>query len=158
MHARASRVCLLCPVRAHCRAHAEGRAEAIPPAKVRPPRKALALAVAAFTRGGALLLAQRTGRGLFGGLWELPSTEVPRTRARRRSRREWTDAFGAGIRLGAPLGRVERTLTHRALTLRAFRCEVRGRVAGSAGLRFVAPGALAELGIPSAVSELLGRL
>ncbi|MGA9521375.1 MAG: NUDIX domain-containing protein, partial [Myxococcaceae bacterium] len=67
--------------------------------------------------GEELLLARRAEGGLFGGLWELPSAEVPPGAP--------DDALGLALRallgrsrkVGGVLGRVKRTLTHRDLVL-----------------------------------------
>ena len=109
--------CLLCPVREHCGALASGRVKELPPPRVRAARQQLRLAVAVWRRGEELLLARRAEGGLFGGLWELPSAEVPPGAP--------DDALGLALRallgrsrkVGGVLGRVKRTLTHRELVL-----------------------------------------
>ncbi len=65
--------CLLCPLRAACRAFAEGDPERYPerrPAKETPVRRLFAFVVR--DAAGRVLLAQRPETGLLGGLWELP--------------------------------------------------------------------------------------
>jgi A/G-specific adenine glycosylase len=107
-----------CPVSFACAANRIGLQEKIPAPKIRAARRALLLACAvAGTRDG-LVLARRAERGLFGGLWELPSIEV-------------ADEVAAPATLRSLLGtrteskgqpvRVERTLTHRELRLLLYR-------------------------------------
>ncbi|MGV3620107.1 MAG: A/G-specific adenine glycosylase, partial [Archangium sp.] len=67
--------CLLCPVRAECGAFIQGRVGELPPPKKAAKRKRLELHVAFARKGREVLLARREEKGLFGGLWELPSTE-----------------------------------------------------------------------------------
>src|SRR6266511_2318968 len=149
-----SPACERCPVAPLCAARAAGRAREVPAPRRRPARRPLALACAIVRRGPSILLARRPAGGLFARLWAPPAAELgpdePPARALARALR------GAALRArpGAELAACERTLTHRELTLRAFACEVRGRVREGAELRFVAPGGLAELGIPAAVREL----
>ncbi len=153
-----SPACGRCPVAPLCAARAAGRAREVPAPRRRPARRPLALACAIVRRGPSILLARRPAGGLFARLWAPPAAELgpdePPARALARALR------GAALRArpGAELAACERTLTHRELTLRAFACEVRGRVREGAELRFVAPGGLAELGIPAAVRELLSRI
>ena len=142
--------CLLCPVRGRCTALGSGRVADIPAPKTPPRRRALHLALAAVRRDDAVLLVRRDGTGLFGGLWELPGvecepgTEVEALRAR------WPQ-------LGAPrpLGRVERTLTHRALTLDVFAVE---GLEPPDGARWVSAAEASTLGISAAMQAVLRRV
>lgn len=108
--------CLLCPVRAHCGALASGRVDQLPPPRVRAPKQALRLAVAAWRRGDALLFARRAEGGLFGGLWELPAAEVATTAASPELEQTLCTLLGK-LEVKRALGTVRRTLTHRELTL-----------------------------------------
>ena len=65
-------VCLRCPVRAGCRAHAAASVSRFPaPKSKREPRAVDALAVL-IERRSRLLLLRRPPSGLWGGLWEPP--------------------------------------------------------------------------------------
>ncbi|WP_225204750.1 A/G-specific adenine glycosylase [Novosphingobium huizhouense] len=64
--------CLLCPLRAHCRALAQGEPERLPvkaAKKAKPLRKGRAFWI---ERDGAVLLVRREGRGMLGGMRALP--------------------------------------------------------------------------------------
>jgi A/G-specific adenine glycosylase len=152
--------CGRCPVAPVCAARAHGRAAELPAPRRRPTRRALVLACAIVRENGRVLLARRPAEGLFGGLWAPPSAEVA----------EGEDAAGAiggalrrdhGLRcaVGPELCACERTLTHRTLTLRAFRCTpVRPAPQRCGGLSWVAEGALGAWGLPAAVRALLARV
>ncbi|MCH7628562.1 MAG: A/G-specific adenine glycosylase [Proteobacteria bacterium] len=64
--------CLLCPLRPHCAAFAQGAPERLPvkaAKKAKPVRKGRAFWI---ERDGAVLLVQREGRGMLGGMRALP--------------------------------------------------------------------------------------
>jgi A/G-specific adenine glycosylase len=144
--------CLLCPLRDDCRALASGAVDRIPAPRPRAARKAMQLAVAVIRRGEAVLLVQREGTGLFGGLWELPAVEVsaggdPRTALKA----AWPGATVAA----QPLASVERTLTHRDLRLTAF--QVTGLRPPDSG-RFVGAAEIEGLGVSAAMQAVLAHV
>jgi len=143
--------CLLCPVRSHCAALANGRVAEIPSPRVRTERRSLHLAVAAVRRGDTVLLVRRDGTGLFGGLWELPGVECAPGGEVAGLRARWPE-IGATAR---PLGRVERTLTHRALTLEVY--EVDG-LAPPEGARWATAQQIESLGVSAAMQAVLRRV
>jgi A/G-specific adenine glycosylase len=151
-------MCLLCPVRRHCRALARGRVAQLPPPRVRRPPKALTLALAVWREGERVLLARREEKGLFGGLWELPAVELPAEVEAPPSAR-LAEALGVPLTLGAPLGEVQRTLTHRALTLRLYPVTAGTRPRGSAPayreLTWATPAEAAALGMSTAMAKAL---
>ena len=120
-------LCRRCPVGRSCEARRSGRPAALPGPRRRPAQRLLELALARIERDGRLLLERRPGRGLFGGLWQLPGVEIARgwgTRALLRG--DLGARLGVRCRLGDELAVVERALTHRRLVLRVFRGEVWG--------------------------------
>jgi len=143
--------CLLCPVRAHCVALARGRVGEIPAPKVRTARRALHLAVAAVRKGDTVLLVRRHGTGLFGGLWELPGVECTPGGEIDALRARWPE-IGDTLR---PLGRVKRTLTHRALTLEVY--EVDGP-APPEGARWATAQEIESMGVSAAMQAVLRRV
>jgi A/G-specific adenine glycosylase len=143
--------CLLCPVRARCAALASGRVADIPAPKMPPRRRALHLAVAAARRDDAVLLVRRDGTGLFGGLWELPGVECEPGAEVESLRARWPEVGPAP----RPLGRVERTLTHRELTLEVFAVEA---LEPPEGARWVSAEEASTLGISAAMQAVLRRV
>jgi A/G-specific adenine glycosylase len=144
-------LCLLCPWRDACSARAQGREEALPPPRARPKKAHLHVAAAWCERKGRILLAQRPGRGLFGGLWEMPSVEG----GDGESLRALFDPPPAGA--GEHLGTVRRTLTHRELQIDVYALKLPARAAlrEGKGARWVTPGELDELGVSSATRQAL---
>ena len=135
-------------MRARCVALASGRVADIPAPKAPPRRLALHLALAAARRGDAVLLVRRDGTGLFGGLWELPGVECAPGSELEALRARWPEVGPAP----RPLGRVERTLTHRALTLDVFAVE---GLEPPEGARWVTAAEASTLGISAAMQAVL---
>lgn len=109
--------CMICPLRTHCVAHAEGRPEAfpvLPPKRRAPRRRALA---AVWRRGDTILLVRRPAEGLFGGLYDLPWTFDDAGTGPVALQRWLEEELGASFEVGAQLGTVRHTLTHMRLEL-----------------------------------------
>ncbi len=146
--------CLVCPVSRHCRALAQGDARRLPLPRARLEKKPLRLACAVVRRGARVLLIRRAEKGLFGGLWELPSAELA----------PGSDARGALARLGfaamadAPIGAVKRTLTHRLLTIELWPCAAPAARALPAEGRFASPGDWSALGLSTAMRKALEKI
>lgn len=73
--------CEGCPVRAHCLAYQAGRPTDFPTAAARPTQRPVQLRCAVVVREGArgaqFLVCQRPADGIWGGLWEFPTREMP---------------------------------------------------------------------------------
>lgn len=108
--------CLLCPLRAACRASAKGNPERFPAR--RPPRELPVRRFFAFVVRDAtdrILLAQRPETGLLGGLWELPMAPVVATPGRRNgaaAARRALDALGLQARTLRSLGEIVHVFSH----------------------------------------------
>lgn len=109
--------CLLCPARSDCGALRLGRIAQVPPSRARPTRRMLRLAVALWRRKGRYLLARRPDRGLFGGLWELPSIELGANVGSEGIEAALRRLLGHSIRCQGLVAIIERSLTHRDLQL-----------------------------------------
>lgn len=113
--------CELCPLAGCCAARSAGRERELPPARSRRAPRRVEMVCAVVESRGRLLLARRPGDGLFGGLWELPSAEVPPSEDPRAALASSLAERGLRVAIGERLARVERALTHRRLALTAFR-------------------------------------
>ena len=110
--------CLLCPVADGCKARAAGRQEELPvkpPKKAKPQRKGAAFWI---ERTGEVLLAQRPGTGMLGGMRALPDDG-------------WSaggDGTGTKPLAGEwrVLGAVRHTFTHFALELTVHAVTISG--------------------------------
>ncbi len=68
--------CLLCPVRAHCVAHREGRVDELPNLGPRATATSREFHTFVVERDGKFLVAQRPAGIVNAGLWEFPNLEV----------------------------------------------------------------------------------
>jgi A/G-specific adenine glycosylase len=151
--------CERCPVTSLCAARRAGLEREVPPARKRPVPRPLVLGCAVVRQGDAILVARRPARGLFAGLWSLPSAELrPDDDPRRALARALRGEHGLRAAVREEVAACERTLTHRALMLRAFRCELRGPLRETRRLRFASPRVLRGLAIPAATRALLEHI
>ena len=145
-----SPLCLACPVRSHCDAHAKGDAESLPIKKKKPkPTRMRAVAVC-VERKGRVLAVRRPESGLMAGLWELPGGEIEAgAEAKDRVAGVLRAAVGLELLDAERVGAVEHLFTHRRLELEVFRARIEpgGRVrrSGFIAHKWVAPGALLDL-------------
>jgi len=86
--------CGKCPLSPQCAAHRDGTLENFP---TRPPQKELPVrhfaALLLRDSEGRVLLAQRSGRRLLNGLWELPCGETPRPATTADAKRVYASLF-----------------------------------------------------------------
>ena len=153
--------CLTCPIQPVCRAFREGLTDRIPSGGRRTRVLAARMVVAAVRRAdGCLLFVQRPDKGLWGGLWELPSEQagddenLEQTRLRLAARLR-----SIGQLDPAPTGEVTRLLTHRRVTFTVFhgRSAKRSRIEriGDQPARWIQPDDVCELGVSRAGEAVL---
>lgn len=146
--------CGECPVASLCRAFANGDQERLPLPRVRLEKKPLRVACAVVKdESGRTFMCRRAERGLFGGLWELPSVEIGPEDSPGRA------LEGIGFRLGGvrEIGRVKRTLTHRILTIELWPASFASRRPPVEG-RFIAPDDWPSLGLSTAMKKSLSAV
>lgn len=67
-------LCDRCPARDFCRAHLEGKTDALPVKAPKKPRKVEQRTVFLLFYGNKVALRRRESKGLLAGLWEFPNT------------------------------------------------------------------------------------
>jgi A/G-specific adenine glycosylase len=114
--------CLLCPVRAFCRAADAGVQDKIPEPKPAKATPVLRRWVVCVRRGeGAYLIEQRPADGRWAGLWQFVTVEADATAP---SAETLSAAVGLPLRNLRPLMTVRHGLTHRQYVFDAFTAEV----------------------------------
>lgn len=112
-----SPACLVCPLREACRAHAAGRAAALP---IKTPKKkptAVTHTVLAVHRRGRYLFEQRPATGLWSNMWQLPTLETAGDPAEHLRQR-----FGLTITPPEPRHRFTHQTTHRTIQFDLVHC------------------------------------
>ena len=158
---RRNPACGRCPLSGLCAARAAGLARVLPRPRGRRERGELLLACAFLERGGEVLLARRSGRGLFTGLFCFPYVEVSPGGDPRRALLKGLARAGLSVRVGPEGGSALRVLTHRDLWMVAFHCRLVGRPRDGEGrpeFRWVARSRLLLAGLPAAMEALLPAL
>ena len=145
--------CSACPVASFCRAFEQGDQNRLPLPRVRLEKKPLRLVCAAIRDDAERVwMIRREAKGLFGGLWELPSAEIPPEA----DAREVLRKMGFCAQAEMPLGRVRRTLTHRLLTIELWPASFACGIQPSEGTgRFVSPCDWPDLGLSTAMRKAL---
>jgi A/G-specific adenine glycosylase len=122
--------CLVCPVRAVCRARALGIERELPCSKAKAkPRVERRWALLA-TSGASVLLAQRRSNVRFGGMWEPPSILRPDDSpagdepARKAAMKRLATLAGAKLGKVTVAGEVTHVLSHRRLEITVLGAEL----------------------------------
>ncbi len=159
--------CGVCPLRRSCAARRLGLTEILPRAKRRRTPEALNIVALAVERDGRLLFVRRPARGLWGGLWDLPTEAVACGERPTQALRRLVRRLAGGRRaVGRPVGRITRLLTHRKVTFRLYRLTgtpaargiPAGRLAGDTGYRWLKPDESGRVGVSRAVQSLIAML
>lgn len=150
--------CDACPLRASCRAHASGCAEALPEIPARPKPQAVRMAAAlVFHRARVATVQLGPEAPRWAGLWQFPNTELapdePEAEGALRAARL---ALGAAVRLDAELGALTHSVTRYRVRLAAFRCTLDRRPppARDGALVWRRPSELDAIAMPSAHRRL----
>ena len=140
-----------CPLRAICRARAEGRQAELPvarPRKVLPERE---VTLMILSDGETVLLERRPASGIWGGLLSLP--ELPAG--------DDVDAFAARLGCQATvrhaLPAIRHSFTHFHLLISPIYCRIERRppAVGEGIWQWLAPGEIASAALPAPIARLL---
>lgn len=155
-------LCHACPVSRFCQARAGGLQEERPLRRSRPPVPHRELVAAYVVRGERLLLLRRRPEGLLGGLWELPNLEIAASEGEAEAvQRLLQERLGVQAKVGEQLATVRHAYTHYTLTVRAYRCELRGEPQAKEpwdAARWVSIGEREALGLSGVTIKVLTRL
>jgi A/G-specific adenine glycosylase len=145
--------CDACPLRDGCVARATGRQALLPtprPRRARPRRTAVALIAA--REDGAVLLQQRPGDGLWGGLWMFPQFESEDLAL------AWLSDLDAGDSTVKRLAPYEHAFTHYDLTLHPVVAAVMSSYPLPAGYIWYDVASPPRIGVTKPVTALLSLL
>jgi A/G-specific adenine glycosylase len=152
--------CGLCPLRADCRAYAEGLAETLPYREEkgeRPVRRGVAFV--AFRSDGAVLLRERPLRGLLGGMLETPSSPWTTAKPNAKTTRDHAPLDADWRKVP---GLVAHTFTHFHLELDVYRAAIGSDAAlrpeaEPERCRWLKPRDLAGAALPSVMRKVIAH-
>jgi A/G-specific adenine glycosylase len=124
--------CLLCPVRQHCRALADGAQEQVPPPRKARPAPLLKRWTFCIRHGERWLIEQRPSRGRWAGMWQFITIEPAPGGGGgdlKLHRSTLDDHLPLPVSRPRPLGLVRHALTHRRYEFSVYAC----RAAAEAG-------------------------
>ncbi len=156
-------VCGECPLRAHCRAYAQGTQEQRPvkPARAQTPHYDVSAGMIWNDRG-ELLIAQRPLEGLLGGLWEFPGGKQEEGETLPEClQRELREELAIEVEVGDLFVKVRHAFTHFKITLHAFECRYVGgepQTLGVLAWAWVVPEALDRYSFGKADRQVIAAL
>jgi len=149
-----------CPVVENCLARKRGTVADRPPMKPTREKPERVAAAALVALGDRLLVVQRPAAGLLGGLWDLPSVDLPAPQNGDSPVRQLESGLardlGLSISIGEEVGEVHHTFSHFRLRLLVYRGAWRWSVPSSGCVwRWAWLAELEELAFPIYVRRLL---
>lgn len=155
--------CSGCPLRACCRARAEGDPEQYPKKEkaAAVPHRHVGAGII-VRRDGHILIAQRREDAMLGGMWEFPGGgQEPGESLSRCVARELREELGIQVRVGPRLLTVRHAFSHFTMDLHAYWVRIhsgRPRPLQCADLAWVRPSQIAKYPLPRADQRILKKL
>lgn len=152
-------LCLLCPVRAFCRAYEAGDQEIIPRPKKRSSTKIEAV-VGIIRKDGKFLIQKRPSSGLLADLWEFPGGKREAEETLEQAlRRELREELGVEVADARPLITVRHAYTRFRVRLHAYECRLKSDPkTDPKKLRWVSLRALRRYPFPSGSARIVDKL
>ncbi|WP_042356737.1 A/G-specific adenine glycosylase [Bacillus rubiinfantis] len=118
-----SPACLLCPVRDHCQAFAEGVQNELPiKTKKRKVRQVILATAVLSDESGKFIIHKRPSSGLLANLWEFPTIEInhPLQTDRNHLEELFQDKAKTKVKLEKVIGQVEHVFSHLVWNLKVY--------------------------------------
>ena len=153
---RSRPACGDCPMQTDCKAHSQQRVADFPGRKPRKslPVKQLMMPVVLNERS-EVLLEKRPPSGIWGGLWSLPECDNDEEFD------HWCETHGCNADSIEPLPPFKHSFSHYHLMIQPCPLRLQGanhRIADAASMAWQPLSELDQLGLPSPIKKLLGRI
>ena len=148
--------CALCPLNEDCAARVLGTQETFPrkaPKKSGTLRRGAAFVV---TRGDELLVRSRPGKGLLGGMTEVPGSDWLAGQEDAAAKQQAPDMKGLS-RWQRKVGVVTHVFTHFPLELVVYTAKAEARARAPAGMRWVPLATLADEALPNVMRKVIAH-
>jgi A/G-specific adenine glycosylase len=149
-------LCLLCPVRAFCRAFKAGEQEVIPSPKKRSYKK-IETVVGIIQKNKKYLIQKRPSNGLLADLWEFPGGKRKAGETLEDAlHRELKEELGADVQETKFLIKVQHSYTQYQVSLYAYECSLKAEPKNSNNLwRWVTLRGLRHYPFPSGSAKII---
>jgi A/G-specific adenine glycosylase len=130
--------CLLCPVRAHCRAFHEGMQEELPVKTKKAKMKEVDIVAAVVTdKKGRVLIHKRGHEGLLANLWEFPNCETASENRKQQMETFLAETYGVTANLMFPFTALQHVFSHLVWNIVAYYGTIVGDVVETERLKLV---------------------
>ncbi len=117
-----SPACESCCLEDVCGARRAGRQAELPTPKQRAKMREVRAVAGIVERRGRILIAQRPPEGVWGGMWELPNSEVGEGGQEATLRELIAAMFGLDVEVGDEIARIRHGIMNQRIELSAHRC------------------------------------
>jgi A/G-specific adenine glycosylase len=113
--------CDKCPVAALCRAKQQGDPSQLPIRSKGVKVRKMEMVVGILKQNGKLLIRRRKNSGIWGGLWEVPSTiRFPRASREDSLKDEFSNSFGMHVKIRGKMKPIQHRFTHREVLIHPY--------------------------------------
>jgi len=150
--------CLLCPVREHCRAFAEGVQKELPvKSKKKAPTAVSMAAVVLINEDGKFLIHKRPEKGLLANLWEFPNNEtILDVQAPKEQLVDFlTNEYQAKAKIGQAFTTIQHVFSHLIWNITVFEGKIEGTINETDNLKLVSLKEMEEYTFPVSHQKIL---
>lgn len=150
--------CLLCPVREHCAAFAEGVQQELPVKSKKKKQRNVLLAAGVFTNEeGRILIRKRPETGLLANLWEFPSIEIGLDFQRQRGQlaEHFAETYGIHAKVEQSLGQIDHVFSHLIWNVQVYSGSFIGGIVETPQLKLVNQDEIHQYAFPVLYQKML---
>ncbi|WP_318505528.1 A/G-specific adenine glycosylase [Bacillus sp. T3] len=152
--------CLLCPVREHCQAFAEGVQTELPIKTKKKKQRLVSLVAAVLTdKEGRYLIHKRPSEGLLANLWEFPNVETHLSFKNEKQHylQFVKDEYSVDAILTETIGQIDHVFSHLEWNIHIYRGEITSPVLERPDLILVTPEELKQYAFPVSHQKMLQK-
>ena len=117
--------CTTCPIADLCSTQSQGLANVLPRRLLKRQPQEVMHHVLAVKRGRKFVVEQRPLKGLWAGLWQMPTVEMLNTNVSAKQIQNWAlQHLGVTVKLPRPAGNLQHQTTHRSISAKVWITDV----------------------------------
>lgn len=148
--------CAACPLASVCSAYKKGNQDRLPVKSKAAKKREIQIAAAVILNGQKILVRKRPSKGIWGGLWEIPSVTLEK---RKLVQETIENYIRQEYKLNAALTKQEvpiaHHLTHLKMTIHPFRFQTGSSVKAVSPNKWVSPNELKKLSFPVPYQKII---